>query len=342
MDCHSISAGFTPTRLLELFHQILSQEREALVVQSIESSNSMREVRRTLRHRVKQFQIESDEELRPLYADNRDLRKRFHELASFNFDVIWMHKRTQAHRHSQSDRYESAISWNRESIGRVSQTSRELSTLFEDARNDISEWQAIHRTTMAELQRTISSITERQKAQIPQSPILEKSYGELKAVREVTNHHHRALSEVVGHLNRTQKIQTVPIEISDLRRHVIHKVLKTKVEQVRSDISSRYDQSEPTAIYVQAEIDRRVREKEAEYFPRFLKQKETMAKLESSLRAAEKRLARLLEFDAVVDPSLLDLLAKSRQSMEGMQERTDILMRKLQESTGSSLPSGDL
>jgi exonuclease VII small subunit len=67
-----------------------------------------------------------------------------------------------------------------------------------------------------------------------------------------------------------------------------------------------------------------------------MKQNASMAKLEKELQRAERRLAKLYSADGVPDPRLEEMLDAERKTMEGAQERTDILMKKLQEGSFSS------
>jgi hypothetical protein len=335
MDCHSISAGFSPQRILEIFESILSQERETLIFKSNKSINSMRESRRSLRNAIRDFEMESEDALRPFYAKNLSLRRRLNQIASIQFDRMWMQKKSEL-RDSGSDFSQLLISQKSEAIVRLSKISKRLSELFESIREVVHKMKFVNRSNVTKLRQSVKVIAGHQLVNLNENPIIQDCQRELRIAQEITNSHREALNQLISHLNAGQKIPKIPIDISEVRPGMIVAALKSKIEQAKSAVSNSYEQTNRIADRIQSEIERRVNENENEYLTKLLKQKRTMRKLEQSLHTAETKLAGLLAFDAVVNPELLQLLEESRKTMEGSQERTDVLMRQLQESMNLS------
>jgi hypothetical protein len=328
MDCHSISAGFTPERIREMFVSILSQERESLIHPSIESIQSMRESRRSFRQKIKCFADESEEELRPLYAQNRAIRKRYHDLASVEFNQTWTNKREKTRTDSVSNRNQEMISGKMESVEMISQAARDLSALLENVRNGVSELGAIHRKSLMEFGWAMQAVER------SVDPAAEESKKELRELRETTTGYREGLRELMVQLNLGGRNDDTGAD-----RQLIHKAIRRKAEKMLPGIVSRSSELDGIGLRIQAEIDRRGGEVEEKYLRGLRKQKETMKKLERALKAAEERLAGLLSSDGVVNPGLLHLVEESRRSMDATRERTDLLMRKLQESSSSAILS---
>jgi hypothetical protein len=322
MDLHPVSAAFTSSRLLEMFAMILGHERETLIAKTEQSLQAATDVKHGWRDRARSDRTEFTATLDSLRAENLRLRRELNQLESVEDEIHSKGRQIAFEFRNRTDALKAGFAHGASAVERVRQDCRDLSELLGEVRRDIGEIESAARSSIVTARQTM--------------------YSEISRRAECTRS--KARVERLEARLRSERTKTV------LRRDALNcaqnggallRKLSAEVARARHDPFGNLLDASTIPGHVRAEIERQVREQEAQYLPMLIKQKALMEKLEKELRRAERRLEELISVDGVAVPQLVEMLDAERKTMQGAQERTDTLMKKLQEGSFSSATRED-
>jgi hypothetical protein len=323
MDLHPVSAAFAPSRLLEMFAMILANEREALILKTEQSLHTAADVRHGWLDRARSDRTESTAALESLCAENLRLRRELNQLKSVDHDNHWKRRKIALDWRTRTDEFKVGFANGVRAAQRIQQDCRDLSELLDGVRHDVASIESAARSSISAAQQTLYSAIFRRVGAMRGHAGVERLEAKLRSERTST-------------VFRRDRLYALVVGLNCREEGAILRQLRAEVARARRGALGRFPDATAIPCHVRAEIERLIREQEGRYLPMLMKQNASMAKLERELQRAERRLAKLSSVEGGPDPRLEEMLDAERKTMEGAQETTDMLMKKLQEGSFSS------
>lgn len=333
MEKHEVSAPFSPDRILEIFAAILWRERESLINDSVVDIKSARGTRKKVAAELEARRAAHQEQFDASCNENLRLRRELNALEEEVYGKAWKSYRIRHDVAARAQDVQSRINDHVECISDVLRKTQDINDSAQEVRQMIQSTNARFADAMREARASVQEFLAHQRNRIEGADLVRKYEANLRVQREITEQTRASLAKFIAHVNEMGK--DCELEISSISEKRVTKALRSTVSGMRHRVGFGAN----PGMEVEEVVIERVQEKENEYKARLRKQKKSMQRLQVELNAAKKRLATLLQADASLDPELMNMIEKSKKTMQVTQAKTDEMMRLIQDRSYSSFES---
>ena len=320
MDRHTISSKYIEDRIVELFFQMLTNEREEYISQIEQEVRTAKEAKKSLWESLTLEVAKNERKLQTSYDENLQLLRQVNTLQSIVDTNTWKEdrvKESSMKKIQTIDRKIASFSPVLYDLHQNASTARHaISNLRKKVADIQNEFNASLKDARIQINKRLDDIFNDENISVE----IGKSRSQGMKIKRWNESIKTSMIALLAHINNKYQIGQRPLSMNN-----IDKDFPSVIEDICKPFPVDSDMRK--ASYICCKIENDTAEIELEWTEKVHAQQMKLKKLQMELTNVEKRLKQLLDTDSTIDPRLLKELENHHSSYsKTVRNKTDQMM----------------